>query len=367
MNKNIKRMISMTLVLGVLSAVAPVTNFNFMSIKAYANSTDGVTKLKVKSSGGNSMTLYSDSECEHSVNSSDDPGTYYVKTSSDSVEIDMDGPNEDYVRVFDDTSSSAKGKRIGAAIGLSDSKTIVVRVYSENPGSVKYNDKTNVISEYRVRVKYTGTVDEEKDNVYLKDITVSSGEISFSKKTYTYNVNVAENIDKITIGARPDADTSDYDNYKVRIDGTKVTNDDKYKEEVSLVKGKNEIQIDIEDDEDNSRTYTLNVFRGNDATSNNSNNNQAVNNTNLDADGNKATDLKKVDGLWYYFGQDGVKKIGWQKINGSLYHFDNQGIMQIGWMRDIDGKYYYLNSNGVMASNTTIGEYKLGADGARIE
>lgn len=367
MNKNIKKIISMTLVLGILSGVAPAVNFNFMSTKAYANSTDGVTSIKVKSASGNSLTMYSDSDCEHSANSSDEPDTYYVKTSSDSVKVDVDGPNDDCVRVFDDMASSAKGKRAGSGIGLSDTKTIVVRIYSQNPGAVKYNDKTNVISEYRVRVKYTGDVDEEQENVYLKDITLSSGSINFSKKTYTYDVTVPEDIDKITIGARPDADSDEYDNYKVRIDGTKVDNDDKYKEEVSLSKGKNEIPIDIEDDDDNSRTYTLNIFRGTDVSSNNSNNNQATNNTNIDTNGSKVEGLKKVDGLWYYFGTDGSKKIGWQKIDGSWYHFDEQGIMQIGWMRDVDGKYYYLNSNGVMASNTTIGGYKLGVNGVWTE
>jgi hypothetical protein len=33
---------------------------------------------------------------------------------------------------------------------------------------------------------------------------------------------------------------------------------------------------------------------------------------------------------------------------------------------DVDGRYYYLYSNGSMAYNTTIGGYKLGLNGAWI-
>ncbi|AGF59184.1 glucan-binding YG repeat protein [Clostridium saccharoperbutylacetonicum] len=396
MNKNIKKIISLALILGILNVLSPAINLNFMDTKAYANTTDGVTNIRLKASGGNSLSLYSDNDYDDTVSEVKEPGTYYAKTSLSKVQVDVSGVDSDNVRIFDGTSSSTRGTREGGGISLSDTTTIVVRIYSQNPGAVKYSDKDNIASEYRIKVKYLGSSDSENDNVYLKDITVSYGDVNFSKTTYNYNVNVPDDINEITIGARPDSDSNEYDNYKVKIDGTKVDEDDKYKEKVSLNKGNNKIEIYVEDDSDNSRTYTLNVFRGTNTGIAISNNNQADNNikgswvqTNgkwqyndesgnivknkwvqnyyVDAEGNRATDLLNVDGLWYYFGQDGIKKIGWQKINGIWHHFDEQGIMQIGWMKDIDGKYYYLNSNGAMASNTTIGGYKLGADGAWTE
>ena len=40
--------------------------------------------------------------------------------------------------------------------------------------------------------------------------------------------------------------------------------------------------------------------------------------------------------------------------------------MMTGWIKDANGKWYYLYSTGVMASNTTISGYKIGSNGAWI-
>ena len=40
--------------------------------------------------------------------------------------------------------------------------------------------------------------------------------------------------------------------------------------------------------------------------------------------------------------------------------------MKTGWV-EVSGKWYYLNSDGSMAANTTISGYKLGLDGAWIK
>jgi glucan-binding YG repeat protein len=85
----------------------------------------------------------------------------------------------------------------------------------------------------------------------------------------------------------------------------------------------------------------------------------------VQADGNMATGWLNNNGKWYYLGDDGARKTGWQLVNGNWYYLDSQGTMQVGWIKDIsNGKYYYLNNDGSMAYNTTIGEYKLGSDGA---
>ena len=36
--------------------------------------------------------------------------------------------------------------------------------------------------------------------------------------------------------------------------------------------------------------------------------------------------------------------------------------MKTGWLHDTDGNWYYLQSNGAMAKNTTIDGYRLGSD-----
>ena len=89
-----------------------------------------------------------------------------------------------------------------------------------------------------------------EDDVYLKSISLSDGDISFSKSTSTYNVNVAESVDEVKITAKPDCDSDEYDDYEVTIDGTTVDEDDKFKKTVSLNKGKNEIKLTVEDDND---------------------------------------------------------------------------------------------------------------------
>ena len=394
MNKKLKKTIAITLIVGAFTVIAPVTNINLMTTKAYADTSDGVTSLNVKSSSGSSLAIYDDNDYESNHKVSDDEikddQTYYAKTSSNSIKISISGVNSDYVRVFDGTSSTTKGERVGSTISLSETTTVVVRVYSTNPGSVKYNNKTNMISEYRIKVKYTGSNDDgEQSNVYLESIFLSSGDISFLKKTYTYDVNVAEHIDEVTIGARPDCNSSEYDDYKVRIAGTKVDQDDKFKDTVSLNKGKNSIEITVEDDRDNMKTYMLNITRGssftttsstlvtgtvtNEPTSNetkvavdnngkwiningvwkyndsigNAVKNSWVQNYYVQDDGSMATGWLNYDRNWYYLGIDGSKKTGWQLVNGLWYYLDSvEGKMKTGWIKDIDEKYYFLNNDG---------------------
>ncbi|MEG1980662.1 MAG: DUF4855 domain-containing protein [Victivallaceae bacterium] len=103
------------------------------------------------------------------------------------------------------------------------------------------------------------------------------------------------------------------------------------------------------------------------------------------ADGKYITGWKKIDGLWFYMNADAVMQKGWQKVGNSWYYLKGNGAMAIGWQKIgnqwyylkgngamatgwqwIDGKCYYLNASGQMAVNTTIGGYKVGANGAWI-
>lgn len=70
---------------------------------------------------------------------------------------------------------------------------------------------------------------------------------------------------------------------------------------------------------------------------------------------------------WYFLDKtSGVMKTGWLKDAGKWYYLDNGGVMKTGWVK-VGTKWYYMYSSGVMAANTTIGGYRLGADGAWIQ
>ncbi len=98
--------------------------------------------------------------------------------------------------------------------------------------------------------------------------------------------------------------------------------------------------------------------------------------------GVRATGWRKVNGLWYYFGeaQDdsrGVMQIGWQQIGGKWYYLSESGgrtfgSMQVGWQK-INGNWYYLEERGgerplgsMYANETTPDGYFVGEDGAWI-
>jgi glucan-binding YG repeat protein len=395
MNKNVKRIVAIALAFGTVSAVAPATNVNLLSTKAYAsttNDTDTLDSLDLQTSSGSTIKLYSDNDyaSDNKVASDEvsDGDTYYAKTSSSTINIDTGGPSSKYVKVFKGTSSSTKGKSITSDISLSSgTNTLTVRVYSEAPdSSIRYDDDSYV-SEYILKVKYTGsdssdssTNNDSYDDIYLSKLSVSDGDISFSKSTSTYDFNVGIDVSEITIKATPEDDT-----YTVKIDGTTVDDTDKYKNTVSLDKGKNTILVEIEDDSSNYRAYTLNINRtsSTSTTTSTGTTTSTPNTTTV-----KANQWIQANGVWqyndstgnpiknswfpdrnygktYYLQADGSMATGWLSNNGKWYYLGSDGAMRTGWI--IDGsKYYYLYSDGAMAYSTTISGYKLGSDGAWI-
>jgi len=397
MNRNLKKIIAISLIIGAFNSITPATNFSFITTKAYAASGD-LTSIKLKTSSGNTIKTYSDndykSKNEVDDDEMDDEETYYAKTSSDKIKISTSGVNSSHVRIFKGKSSSTKGVKTSSTIDLSSSTTttLIIRTYDEDPGTIKYSDDS-FVSEYTIKVKYTGSSsdsgEEENGDVYLKTLNLSDGSLSFSKNTSSYDVNVVESTSKITITAKPDCDTDEYDNYEVTIDGTIVDEDDKFKKSVSLSKGKNQIKITVEDDNDEIRTYTLNITRGettttNTNTSNNSNNNGSTSTTTA-----KANQWIQVNGLWqyndssgnpvknnwfydrnygknYYLQADGYMATGWLFNDGKWYYLGADGGMKTGWQL-VNGTWYYLNSQGVMAYSTIIDGYKLSTNGAWVK
>ena len=59
-------------------------------------------------------------------------------------------------------------------------------------------------------------------------------------------------------------------------------------------------------------------------------------------------------------------QIGWKKLDGKWYYLNSDGAMQIGWKK-IDGKWYYLLTDGAMGTNMiTPDGYRIGPDGVML-
>ena len=79
-------------------------------------------------------------------------------------------------------------------------------------------------------------------------------------------------------------------------------------------------------------------------------------------------------GYWYYLESEGTRQgariSGWRDVKGKRYYFNPNGIMVTGWY-EVEGRWYYFypqssgaNGNyGHMAVNTQIGDFHIGADG----
>lgn len=406
MNKNLKKIIAIALAIGTISAVAPAKYTNLLTTKAYASSDDEndettLDSLELQTSSGSTIKLYDDDsyDSDNKVDSDEvsDGDTYYAKTSSSTVNIDIDGPSSKYVKVFKGTSDSAKGKSISDDISLSSgTTTLVVRVYNNKPDSdVKYEDDDDVASEYKIKVKCTAddsdTSDDsdssdDYDDIYLEKLSIGGESIDLSDSKTTYTYNVASDVDSVSIKAVPEDE--DDDTYTVTIDGDEVDSGDNFKKTVDLDKGENEFKVELEDDDDNDRVYTLKINRGSSSSTSTSNTTTATSTPSsaTSVSTAKASQWVLVNGRWqyndatgnpvknnwffdrnygknYFLQADGYMATGWLSYNGKWYYLGSDGGMQTGWIID-GGKYYYLYADGSMAANTTINGYKVGSDGA---
>ncbi len=67
----------------------------------------------------------------------------------------------------------------------------------------------------------------------------------------------------------------------------------------------------------------------------------------------------------------GLTSIGanaeWRRnLDSSWSYYKLDGTKVTGWLKDVDGKYYYLDDNGLMLTNKWIDNYYVGVDGAWI-
>nr|SHD60883.1 pneumococcal surface protein C [Streptococcus pneumoniae] len=103
----------------------------------------------------------------------------------------------------------------------------------------------------------------------------------------------------------------------------------------------------------------------------------------LNANGAMATGWLEYNGSWYYLNTNGAMEIGWLEYNGSWYYLNANGSMATGWLKDgdtwyyleasgamkesqwfkVSDKWYYVNGSGALAVNTTVGGYRVNANG----
>lgn len=271
--------------------------------------------------------------------------------------------------------------------------TNIVKVTVTNPYEHDYDENYDkrVYTLYINRGTATtttnsGETDTKQDYIYLDKLLIDSGNtyLGFDRRITTYNVNVSDKCDEIILTGEPE-DSGDV----VRVNGERV--DSNGKRIVKLNQGNNEIKVKVSNEDDNfddnndyrdnyeQRIYTINVHRGS------TNTTTTANSTNVTV---KADQWVNVMGRWqyndslgnalinawysdrssgkvYYLDSQGYMATGWINPNGAWYYLDGNGVRQTGW-KQINGKWYYLDAEGKMASNTTIGGYKLGADGALV-
>lgn len=394
MKKKIKIILACLLSTSCLSAVSPV-NFSLVTTKAYAETAtysladNGEFKsLDVQSTDGQSLDLC-DNYGGH-IKSLTDDNHYYVLLDgkNDGVKILGEVEGKDYVaKVFESDRKIATPHDLGENISLQDGQsTLYIRTFTSEDAlksAVDDGDVTNCSKTYEVNINKSPS--DGADDVGLDTLTLDSGEvpIKFDRDTLSYNISVNSDQEDVEIKATPEDQK-----YSIRIDGFTADEHNKYKKDVHLQHGLNEIKIVVTDLDYRIRSYTLKVTRG-DITNGNVSTGVGTTQTNSSSSDLKINQWIQVNGAWkyndatgspiknnwfydrnygknYYLQADGNMSTGWLNNNGKWYYLGNDGAMKIGWQL-INGTWYYLDSQGVMAYNTKINGYKLDANGSWVK
>ncbi|MDO5518811.1 MAG: cadherin-like beta sandwich domain-containing protein, partial [Clostridium sp.] len=406
MNKNIRRIISMTLLLGAVSTIVP-NNFIFNNGEAYAATYDNAAngnlqELNFYKENGLKLSILKDGFYGKELSSLADTDEYYVVLDNSdyiSIQAEIAGDGSNVVKAFttndkDESGYDIKsGKDNDIRIG-SGTQTIYLRTYrseSDYKYALKKGRVDDCIKTYTIHVRKSNKVSESeslKSTVYLKDLYLSDCDISFSRKTTNYYLNVDEDVKEILLRATPnDSDAT------VEVNDDELSEDDDYEKTIDLEKGDNVYKIVVENDDD-ILTYTLNIYRGNDKKYEDSSDNDSSSNNSkweLGEYNTSATNTwKKQNGKWqyidgtgqalknkwwfdvkdgnsYYLDQEGYASTGWKNINNKWYYFDGNGAMKTGWIQS-GANWYYLNKGGIMQTGWTEDLnnkwYYLGDDGA---
>lgn len=258
MNKKIKRIIATSLVVGAFSVLEPVKYINIMTETVYAD--DDIYLSGISVTDGDDIVLNSSKKTyKTNVPNSSEQVIIRVTTKSDTDKVKIDG----------NSSLEMQGNRKYKLTVNLDKGINTFDIVVQDEDGKKERD-------YTLKIDRGGKQSIDYDSVFLYNINLDYGDLNFLKTTTEYNVNVPDNVEELRVEAKPEDD-----NDTVRINGIKVDEDGKYRKTIKLTKGENEVVIDLEDDEDdsNTKTYTLNVYRGNDPSKQN-----AAENTNVEFD-----------------------------------------------------------------------------------
>lgn len=272
MHNRIKRVIAATLVFGTISSVIPNNYFYQFAVKAYASDNKeekyGIDRLEIIKGDYTSkddqdyddykLNMYTSNSYTESTPFEEKQQEYYVRTTSPTIKINVNKVDGCTYKIFRQGSSTQYSSADELELKSGDN-IFYVRTYNKHDFDEK-NVQQNQINYYIVHVQRNNS-----SNIYLKDISLSDGDISFSKNTTSYNIEVKADVDEINIQAKPE----DLD-YGVDIDGYKVSDNENFKRKVSLNSGKNEIKIVVGDDNKINKVYTLNIYRGTKPTANTS-------------------------------------------------------------------------------------------------
>ena len=239
---------------GVLkNGINKLVEFRFMVLKdANASVTkvyqmDGEDSIELINSTQVKTTsdcLYS--EIKYNVNKSTVNSLSMIKIDNHELEYF----NEDNL-IYDITVQS-NIEKINITAIKKDNKSVVIGDIGEKKLAYGMNKLTiDVISESGVKKSYKLNVEREdlRSGIdTLKTLTVSTGDINFKPDVTEYNINVANNVDKITI--------------KSSLTDSKARYVEDYQnKEVELIEGSNKIEIKIISEKGNIKIYTLNINR----------------------------------------------------------------------------------------------------------
>ena len=365
MNKNIKKLIAISLALSFAPAMIPNV-LNLGTTVVYAASSSGdITDIKLETNKDKTVNVYTKSSynSKYKLSKLDDddevPTKVYAQVGSNVKKIkvtDIDlGTDCDSVKIYKGSTEID----LDEEVKISSSLTLKIKAYSGSTLKETYSLKIEKEDD-------DNEDDDNEDDIYLDDLSLKydNDDINFNfiKDTSLYNINVNNKVSYVKVCADPEDD-----DYTVKINGSSVDDDDDWTKKVSLLAGKNTITVKITDDDDNERQYELNITKSSTSTSST---------TTASSPSNLVTSLsegwQQISGNWYFIAPDRTKQTGWQKIDGRWYYMNESGIMQTGWLKSSSsGKWYYLNpiSNGykgAMVTNTTIDGYQIGLDGSRI-
>lgn len=397
MNKKLKKIIGLTLACSAIMGVQP-SKYMCARNSVYASEKLGLKEVKLcQGDTNNELKLYSDQDYKQITSFDENITEYYAKTKSNSVNFNFKAPKGYIVKIFKSDSSVATAYNSGEKMILGSGVTsIYVRIYKKSEFDIDDVD-SSYEKEYEIHLNRENTMkkDNNQDDIYLKDISLSDGEIDFDKEVTCYDIALEASQGDIEIKAKPEED----DDYRVRIDRGTVEYEDNYEKEVHVRIGKTPIKIELKDDNDNKRVYTLNFLRGDNLEAENDEfdsencvkNSENVN-VNENTQSNSSTSFKNqwaeennkwkyydvsgsaIKNTWftdvatgrqYYFYADGSMATGWILYNNNWYYLGLDGAMRIGWQY-INNSWYFFGSLGEMVSNTVINGYSIGIDGRML-